>query len=211
MGYALPLFFGFLSSLIGIAPPGLINMTVAKIGLKEGRVRALVFAGGASVVVIFQAYLALLFARFIAVHPEVVLLLREVGLVIFLALTVYFFVSAKKVKPKQHQVKLHSKRSRFFMGMLLSALNFFPIPFYVLIGLTLASYQLFRFDAPQLQLFTLGAGLGAYTAFWCYVAFFKKMEKRTKGIQDNMNYIIGSVTGLVSVFTLLNILQTYFG
>lgn len=210
MGFALPLILGFFTSTLGIIPPGLINMTAAKVSLKEGRTRALVFASGASVVVLFQTLIAVLFAHFIDQNPQVVLMLREVGLAIFLGLTVYFFLAAKKVKPQKKEVKMHSKRSRFFMGMLLSALNFFPIPFYVFVSITLASYQYFVFEKPFIYTFVLGSGLGSFFAFYCYIAFFKKMEDKTSFVLKNMNYIIGSVTGLVSILTLINIIQFYW-
>lgn len=206
------MFLGFLASSVGITPPGLINMTAAKVGLKEGRTQALVFAAGASLVVIFQALIAVLFAKFLDRHPEIVIMLREVGLAIFGALTVYFFVTGRKGKHEKKEVKLHhSKRSRFFMGMLLSALNFFPIPFYVFVSITLASFNYFSFEKSFIYMFVFGSGIGAYFAFYCYIAFFKKMESRTAFILKNMNYIIGSVTGLISVLTLVNILEYYFG
>jgi len=211
MGFAMPLVLGFITSSLGIIPPGLINMTAAKVSLKEGRTRALIFASGASVVVIFQTLIAVLFAHFIDENPQIVIMLREIGLAIFLALTFYFFLTAKKVKPKKKQVKLHSKKSRFFMGMLLSALNFFPIPFYVFVSISLASYNYFSFEKSFVYTFVFGSGVGSFFAFYCYIAFFKKMEDQTTFILKNMNYIIGSVTGLVSVLTLINIIQYYWG
>lgn len=211
MGFALPLFLGFLASSVGITPPGLINMTAAKVGLKEGRTQALVFAAGASLVVLFQALIAVLFAKFLDKHPEIVIMLREIGLAVFGALTIYFFVTGRKVKHEKKEIKLHSKKSRFFMGMLLSALNFFPIPFYVFISITLASFNYFSFEKSFIYTFVFGSGIGAYFAFYCYIAFFKKMETRTAFILNNVNYIIGSVTGLISILTLVNILEYYFG
>ena len=211
MGFALPLFLGFLTSSLGITPPGLVNMTAAKVGLKEGRTRAYIFATGASIIVMLQALIAVIFARFIDHHPEIMILLREGGLAIFAALTIYFFVTAKQIKPKKKQVKLHSKKNRFFIGMLLSALNFFPIPFYVLVSITLASYNYFSFEQSFVFTFVVGAGIGAFFAFYCYIAFFKKLESRATFILKNMNYIIGSITGIISIATLINILNYYFG
>ena len=209
MGFALPLFLGFLTSSVGITPPGLINMTAAKMSLNEGRTRALLFASGASVVVMLQALIAVLFARFLDKHPEVIIVLRECGLAVFTALTIYFFWTAKKVKQQKEAIKLHSKKSRFFMGMLLSALNFFPLPFYVFVSITLASYNYFSFDKTFIYTFVLGSGIGAFFAFYCYIAFFKKMESSTVFILKNMNYIIGTITGVISILTLLNILEYY--
>lgn len=205
----MPVFLGFATSCFAIVPPGMLNMTAAKMGVNEGRTRALVFASGASLIVFFQTLIAVIFARYIDKNPQIVITLREVGLAIFIALTLYFFMTAKKVKPAK-EMTLHSKRSRFFMGILLSSLNFFPIPFYVFVSITLASYDYFLFEKLFIYSFVLGSGIGAFFAFYCYIAFFKKMEDRTVFLIKNMNYIIGSVTGLISILTLLNILEYYY-
>ena len=184
-------------------------MTAAKVSVNEGRTRALIFAGGATAVVLLQTFLALIFAKFIDRNPEVNVLLREIGLAIFLALTIFFFWRGQHAPPVR-ELRLHSKRSRFFLGMLLSALNFFPIPFYVFVSISLASYDYFHFRNPDIPAFVLGSGIGAYLGFYCYIAFFKKLETRTQFILRNMNYIIGSITGFVSVVTLYNIIEYYW-
>lgn len=210
MNFALPIFLGFLTSAIGITPPGLINMTAAKVSIEEGRQRAFIFAIGAVTIILLQTFLAVVFAKFIDGNPSVVILLREVGLVIFTALTFYFFLTSKKIKKKDESTRLKSKRSRFFLGMLLSALNFFPIPFYVFVSVTLASYDYFSFEKSFVYSFVLGSGLGAMFAFYCYIAFFKKLESKTEFFMENMNYIIGSITGIVSLITLANIVNYYW-
>lgn len=210
MGYALPLVLGFITASLGITPPGLINMTAAKVSMNEGRSRAIIFASGATLIVVVQTFIAIFCARFIDSHPEVVILLREVGLAIFVLLTVYFFWVGNKAKTEKNEMKLRSKRSRFFLGMLLSALNFFPIPFYVFVSVTLASYHLFVFNLPFIYTFVIGSGLGAFFAFYCYIAFFKKMETKTTFLMKNMNYIIGSITGLIAVITLVNVIRYYW-
>ncbi len=210
MTFALPLFLGFLTSAIGIIPPGLINMTAAKVSIQEGRTRAFVFAIGAVLIVFLQTFLAVVFAKFIDKNPSVLLILREIGLFIFTGLTVYFFLYAKKIKRKEDDTALKSKRSRFFLGMLLSALNFFPIPFYVFVSVTLASYNYFSFEKSFVYSFVLGSGLGALFAFYCYIVYFKKMERKSEFLLKNMNYIIGSITGFVSIITLVNIIKYYW-
>ncbi|HEU0135930.1 MAG TPA: LysE family transporter [Flavobacterium sp.] len=210
MVYALPLFLGFAASCLAIIPPGLLNMTAAKVGVNEGQARALVFALGASLIVFVQTLIAVLFAQYLDKNPQVIIILREVGLAIFIALTIFYFVTAKKLKTEKKDIRLHSKRSRFFMGVLLSALNFFPIPFYVFVSITLASYDYFLFENTYIYAFVIGSALGAFFAFYCYIAFFKKMETRTAFLIRNMNYIVGSVTGLISILTLLNIIEYYY-
>ncbi|QSW90995.1 MULTISPECIES: LysE family transporter [Flavobacterium] len=212
MVYLTPLLSGFIAAAIGIIPPGLINMTAAKINLKEGKKNALWFVIGAVLVIFFQVYIAVLFARVIDNRPDVVTLLREVGFIIFSILTIYFLFIAKEPKTKKKsKIKKSSRKSRFFLGMLLSALNFFPIPYYVVVSVTLASYNLFVFENTIIVAFVLGSVLGSLAVLYSYIAFFGRIEKKTDYIMRNMNTIIGSITGLVAVATLFNILNYYFG
>jgi threonine/homoserine/homoserine lactone efflux protein len=211
MAYFLPLFFGFAASVIGILPPGLINMTAAKISLQDGKNRAMMFTAGAVLIIFFQTYLALIFARYIDAHQEVVILLREIGFGIFALVTVYFLLIAKKTKVKiKEDLKIKSKKSRFFLGMLVSAINFFPIPYYVFVSVTLASFGYFNFEPVSVYSFVLGVVLGSFLVFYTYIAFFNKIQHKTEFLMSNMNVLIGSITGIISVFTLYNILKYYF-
>ena len=96
MNYIAPLFFGFLSAFIGIIPPGLINMTAAKVNHKEGKRNALWFVMGAIFIICFQVFFAILFAKIINKRPDLVALMREIGFGIFATLTVYFFLLANR-------------------------------------------------------------------------------------------------------------------
>lgn len=210
MNFVLPLIFGFFSAAIGIALPGLINMTAAKVSIRDGRERAMLFISGAVIIIFFQTLAAILFARFIDSRPDVVILLREVGFVIFLVLTIYFFVLAKKPKIKKEEIKMRSKTNRFFLGMLLSALNFFPVPYYVFVTITLSSYRLFLFERTSIFLFLMGVLLGSFMLFYYYITFFKKIENKTDFFFKNINKIIGSITGVIALVTLFNIIKYYY-
>ena len=210
MQYALSLFMGVFASIVGIMPPGMLNMTAVKINRTEGNVRAAVFTAGAAIVLAAQSFLAIVFAKFLDEHPEIILMLREAGVVIFTGLTVYFLFIAKSSRPKKNVVKFKSKKSRFFWGMLLSSLNFLTIPFYVFLSLTLASYDIFSFETPYVFVFVIGILIGTMTGFYFFVTFFERMEHRTTYIVRNMNFIIGGVTGLIALITLLNVVRYYW-
>ena len=66
-------------------------MTAAKISLQEGKSGALSFAFGAASIILFQTLLAVLFARFISSHLEIVAIIQEIAIFIFFGLSVYFF------------------------------------------------------------------------------------------------------------------------
>ena len=119
MNYIAPLFFGFLSAFIGILPPGLINMTAAKVNHKEGKRNALWFVFGAVLIICVQVFFSILFAKIINRRPDLVTLLREVGFCIFTVLTIYFLWIAKTPKNKPKKLKKSSKTNRFFLVHLL--------------------------------------------------------------------------------------------
>lgn len=211
MNTFLPLFFGIVIAAIGIFPPGLINMTAAKVSLKDGKLRALMFVFGALVVIFFQTIIALIFARYIDGHREISLLLREIGFIIFSVLTIYFFWIAKKPTNNiQNDIKIKSKKSRFFLGMFISAINFFPIPYYVFMSVTLASFSYFNFDETSIYTFATGVVLGSFLVFYGYITYFKNLDSKTTFISKNMNSIIGSITGLVALMSLIYIVKNNF-
>ena len=210
MNYITPLFFGFISAIVAIIPPGLINMTAAKVNHREGKRNALWFVLGAILVICFQVFFAVLFAKIINHRPDLVVLLREIGFGIFTALTIYFLLIAKQPKGKSKKLKNKSKTKRFFLGMLLSALNFFPIPYYVFISISLASYKLFSFETTSVLIFVNGVVIGSFLVFYFYISFFNRIENKRDYLMKNMNTIIGSITGLIAIITLINIIKYYW-
>jgi threonine/homoserine/homoserine lactone efflux protein len=211
MTLLLPFFLGFMIAAVGITPPGLINMTAAKVSLKDGRIEAIFFAIGATVIVFFQTFLALLFANFINSRPDIISRLQEIGLFIFITLTIYFFWKAKKPKPPKSEIKVRSKTNRFFLGMLLSALNLFPVPYYVFVSITLSTYGYFYFTPSFIYTFVVGVVTGSFLVFYLYIVYFKKREAKSSFLMNNGNYIIGAITGLVSIVTLFKLIKAYFG
>ena len=211
MNFINPLILGFASAVVGILPPGLINMTAVKVNLKDGRKTALWFIFGAIIIVFLQAYIAIFFARIINARPDVMLMLREVGLGLFMILTIYFLFIAKKPKIKKVKIKNSNTTERFFLGMLLSALNFFPIPYYAFVSIFLFSNGFFSFETVWVLFFVCGVGIGSSLVFYLYLVFFQKIESKADSLLKHMNLIIGSVTGVISMITLVNVVKYYLG
>jgi threonine/homoserine/homoserine lactone efflux protein len=206
MGFLLPLALGYVLAVLAVILPGLINMTAAKISLQEGKNEALSFAVGASIVVFLQTYVAVIFARFISIHLEIISLLQEIGILVFTALSVYFFWIAKKPKKQQKDIKIKGKTNRFCHGILLSMLNFLPVPFYVFTSISIASSGYFHFEKFEIINFVLGVMLGSFSVFYLYIVSFKMIEAKTTFLMKNINNIIGSITGLIAAFTVFKLM-----
>lgn len=202
---------GYLAAFVGIFPPGLINMTAAKISLEDGKSRAMGFVSGALVIIAVQAFISVYFARYIDSHHEVDLILREIGLVIFSLASIYFFFLAKKPElVSQNALVKKTSRSAFLLGLFISAINLFPIPYYVIVSIALSSYGLFSFQTAEIYCLVLGVILGSLTVFYAYVVVFNRLRSKTDYLIRNMNVIMGSITSVVSLLTLYQVVKYYW-
>jgi len=200
-------FLGLFVALIGVVPPGLLNMTAAKISLKEGHVRGIMFSIGVCIIVFIQTYLASIFAKYLSNHAEVIDILQRVAFVIFVLITVYYLFVAKQQSKPQIEPQIRSKHSRFFQGMFLSSINVFPIPYQAYMTITLASIGWLEFDMTSIISYVAGAGMGTFVMLYMYIFFFDKIKNKSITSQKSMNYLIGGITGIISIVTLINIIK----
>jgi threonine/homoserine/homoserine lactone efflux protein len=194
---------GLIISIGGIIIPGMLNMTIAKISIKESQKQALNFALGAVVVVFIQSFLGTYFAKFLDANPVFSEGLKRIGTFIFIGLTIAFIVMGFNAKKKKDiEVDIDKKRNRFFYGMAMSSFNMFAIPWYALTSLMMSSKDLFNYDIISILLFALSAALGTYFVFYLYAKFFKKIEHKLTFIVQNINFLIAALTGIVAVSSL---------
>ncbi|AUC82605.1 LysE family transporter [Lacinutrix sp. Bg11-31] len=194
-------------ALVGVIPPGLLNMTAAKVSIKEGHTRGLVFSVGVCVIVILQTLIALIFARYLSNHSNVVDIMQRVAFVLFVLITVYFLVVAKKTDKPNVESNVRSKKSRFFQGVLLSALNVFPIPYQAYMAINFVSFNWIKLDPLGITTYVAGAATGTFVMLYIYVFFFEKINSKKIKSQKGMNYTIGIITGVISIITLVNIIK----
>ena len=207
MNITILFFLGLIIAFIGVIPPGLLNMTAAKISLKEGHARGMMFSVGVCVVVFLQTYIAAMFARYLSVHQNAVDILQRVALVIFVLITIYYLMIAKsEVKPDLHP-HAKSKHSRFFQGMFMSAINMFPIPYQAYVTITLSSFGWMNFERTSIISYVTGAATGTFVMLYLYSFFFEKIKGKKFTSQKSMNRIIGSITGVIAAVTLIRMLM----
>lgn len=207
MSITVVFFLGLFVALVGVIPPGLLNMTAARISLKEGAGRGIMFSTGVSIVVFIQTYIAAIFARYLSNRPDIVEILQRVAFVIFVLITIYFLVLASKQKEVKAKTEIKSKHGRLLHGMLLSALNVFPIPYQAYMTITLASFGVMDFERTNIITYVTGASMGTFVMLYFYIFFFDKIKDRKFTSQKSMNYSIGIITGIVALVTFINILR----
>ena len=199
-------FVGYIAAFVGLIPPGLLNMTAAKIGVKQGRKPAVIFSFGVLLVVCIQTLVGIFFARYLEGYTAVVDILQKVALGIFLALTFYFFVLAKDSRREVPKGVKKSGANRFLYGLLLAAINLLPIPYWVYISISFSAFGWFFFDPSLVIWAVIGSGSGTMSMLLLYIYFFRR-RLPIGSFGFNVNFLLGGITAVISLITIIRIVQ----
>lgn len=197
--------FGLITSFLGSLAPSMLNMTAAKISLNKGKGNAIKFALGASLVVLVQAYVAIIFTRYLRENPTFVQSLQKIALFIFALLSIYFYREYKKGKIKS-QKKEQGYKNTFLVGLLLSSLNMFSIPFYCGVTTALDVAGWLRFSQIYILTFVVGSAIGTFMLLYMYLNYAEKIQQKSKGLSKNINLILSILTGALAVFTFIQVI-----
>jgi len=196
----------YLAAFIGVVPPGLVNMTVAKTCVEKGKKSGLYVAIGAGIVILIQALIAVMLAKYIFDHPFVRRMILRGGLVVFCILAVYFFIKARHKKGVKHN-RQKAKAQSLFKGMLIAALNVFPIPYFVAIAGAMDLSGGMDYDWSLNISFALAASIGSFTSLYLYVVLFDKIEKKAESFAKYSNYFMAGLMLILIVVAIVRILN----
>jgi len=196
---------GFITSFLGTLTPSMLNMTTAKISLNKSKIEAIKFAIGASIVVLLQAYVAILLTKYLRNNPTFVQSLQGMAMVIFVILSVYFYKLSKKDREPKTSVKEKTGNS-FAVGLLLSALNMFSIPFYCGVTTALDVAGWLKFSQQNILFFVIGSALGTFSLLVMYASYAKMIQLKSAGLAKNLNLILSVLTGGLALVTLIKII-----
>lgn len=204
MSYISHIVLGFVMAFISLIPPGMLNMTAVRTSIEKNRQEGFWFALGAAMVVIPQAFVALVFARYFSDHPEVIERLKLAGVIVLFGLSILFFFQARK---KFSGKGGRRKGKSFWIGMLMSGMNMLAIPFYLVLSSVLENRGLLQTEQPYINLFVTGVFFGAFTLFSVYVHFARIIQERAQFIARNINYILSALFFVLGILTLIKFLK----
>ena len=197
-------FFGFFSSFIGSITPSMLNMTAIKVSLEKGIEASKKYALGVSLVAIPQVVIAVILTKYIAENPTILETLEKAGIVVFIGLSYYFYNESKKGKIKTESIKF-KKENPFLIGITLSFLNMFAIPFFCGIIVALDLFELFSFEVFPIFFFILGTILGTFCILFVYARFANIIQQKTGKLTKDINIILSVLTALVALITFIKL------
>ena len=196
----------FFAAFAGVVPPGLVNMTVAKSCLEGGKKSGILVAIGACSITLIHALIAILLANYINGNTYVRSILFRTGIVIFILMAIYFFISAKKAKVKHIEGVKHSGLHSLGKGVLISSLNVLPMTYFCALGVALNIKSGMQHEILSIGMFMLSAALGTFLALYLYVLGFHRIEKKAVKLTKYTNYLMA---GLMVVLVILTLIRMY--
>ncbi|MCK4563004.1 MAG: LysE family transporter [Flavobacteriaceae bacterium] len=204
MTLLLPFIYGFSTSFIGMLAPSMLNMTTVKISMERGMFNAMKFALGVSIIVFIQAYIALFFIKFLKDNPDFIQILQKIALIIFVLLSIYFYKSYKTESKNTSDFKQKCKDT-FVIGLLLSTLNMFAIPFYYGITTMLSKFGWLQLSQNNILLFVIGSAIGTFMLLYTYSNFAKFLKSKSKTKSNKLNLTLSLLTGFLALVTLVKL------
>lgn len=196
----------FFAAFAGVVPPGLVNMTVAKSCMKNGKKSGVLVAIGACSITLVHALIAILLANYINGNTYVRHILFRTGIVIFILMAIYFLISAKKAKVKQLEGTKHSGLHSLGKGVLISSLNVLPMTYFCALGVGLNIESGMQHEILSIGMFMLAAALGTFAALYLYILGFERIEKKAVKLTRYTNYFMA---GLMVVLIILTLIRMY--
>jgi threonine/homoserine/homoserine lactone efflux protein len=178
---------GFVLSLLGSLPPGLINLSVAYIAIRRSFFAAMALGAGAAFAEYFQALIAV---ALVGVMPTFKAAFEWVAAVLFLSLGIYLLLWPQK--PGQpDEIDEVSIQSYFNRGVLISIFNLLAIPYWVTYCSWLQTEGWWSDKTSDMLIFAAGVSIGTIGAFGLYAWFSTKILQRVNNIAKIANLVIG--------------------
>jgi len=161
---------GFGLSFIGSLPFGMLNLTVADLGMRKGMRPALLFAAGAALLEYGQSLIAIRFAQWFIAGSTLRTYIDWAAVIIFFSLGLYFLLS--KSQPVKANQELPQADHHYFMkGVGMAVFNVIVYPYWVFYSTFLINQGWMSTSWADSLAFSAGITLGAWALFYGYARF----------------------------------------
>ncbi len=198
--YALIVLMGFLASIMAAVPFGLVNLSVLKTALKQGKRPAYLIAHGAAVVEVLFVVTAIFAGKalFESINGNSVLKYVSI-LILSIAGLVFMF------KKRGDKTRNRDGHASFFKGILLNLLSFQVFFFWVIAITFMASNDLIRFDPVSMAVLVVTVWTGKMIVLWLYVVLSRRIVANSSFLSTHTDTIIGIILILIAAIQLLRL------
>ncbi|MBC7776029.1 MAG: LysE family transporter [Phycisphaerae bacterium] len=195
---------GFVLSLFGSIPPGLISLTVSQTSIASGMAAAMAVAVGAAVAEFFQAWAAVLFTDWFLSHPAAERGFHWAAVPVFLALGIHLLFFAKPLR-KTAKMTATTLRRQFAKGLIISFFNLLALPYWFVYCGWLRVEGWWQVGLFPTLVFSFGVSIGTVLALSLYVWLGQLILEHSSEVARYANRVIGLIFFGLGIKTLIGL------
>jgi threonine/homoserine/homoserine lactone efflux protein len=191
-------FTGMFISFLGTLPLGTLNVAAMQLSVTDGIVPAIYFSLGALLVEIVYVRISLVAMDWVTKQKKLFRWLEWVTLLIIVALAVSSFIAA--ADPEVHKnVLLSGTIHRFWLGVIMSAINPVQIPFWFGWSTLLFTKKVLYPNNRYYNTYIGGIGIGTFTGNAIFIFGGRLLVTRLNNNQDILNWVIGGIFAVTAL------------
>lgn len=183
---------GFILSLFGSIPPGLISLSVSQASISRGFTAAMVLASGAALAEFFQAWLAVVLTDWFLSHPAATQGFHWASIPVFFAIGFQLIFFAKPTKPPEITESQNIPK-QFVKGIFLSVFNLLAIPYWFVYCGWLRLEGWWEEGVRSTLIFSFGVSIGTIFALSLYAWLGQIILRRSSEVTRYANRFIGLI------------------
>jgi threonine/homoserine/homoserine lactone efflux protein len=200
------LFTGMFISFLGSLPLGTLNVAVMQISITDGIYPAAKFALGALLAEIVYVRLSLFAMDWVRKQQKLLMILEWLTLLIVLALAFSSFYAA--VHPTVNKnVILSSTLHRFWLGLLMSAINPVQIPFWFGWSTVLFTKKILLPKTSHYNFYITGIALGTLLGSCVFIFGGNLVAGKLSNNQHVLNWVIGGIFLLTAIIQVIKMIR----
>ncbi len=185
-------FTGLLISFLGTLPLGTLNISAMQIAVADGIRPAMYFVLGALIVEIIYVRVSLVAMDWVLKHKTLFKWLEWITVAIVAALAVFSFIAASQEQVHKN-VLLSGTIHRFWLGVLMSAVNPVQIPFWFGWSTVLFSKNVLEHQSSHYNFYIAGIGTGTFIGNLIFIFGGRFVVDRLNANEKIVQLVIGCI------------------
>ena len=197
---------GLVISFLGTLPLGTLNIAAMQISITDGIAPAMYFVLGALLVEVIYVRVSLVAMKWVMSHKNLFRWLEWISIVIILALAISSFVAASDPVVKKN-VLLSGGIHRFWLGVLMSALNPVQISFWFGWSTVLFTKKVLEQKNSQYNIYIAGIGSGTFVGNLVFILGGRFIVDTLNANQKVLHWIIGGIFLITAIILTIKVLR----
>lgn len=203
-------FWGMIVSFLGSLPLGTLNVAAMQISVQENVKNAILFSLGSLSVEMIYVRISLVGINWVRKQKKLFRWMEWITVALILALAIGSFAAAMKTHPAKNVI-LNNNINRYFLGVMLSAINPVQIPFWFGWSTVLFTKKILQPKNSYYNFYIVGIGLGTLMGNCVFIFGGKWIVGKLNGNQSLLNWIIGGIFAVTAIIFLIKILMNKDG